>query len=140
MSAGNDAVSGHVFDTYAWVDYLAGGEGARKVAGLLDGPSGRLVTPATAVAELTERLLREGTEQSRIRQVIKFIGSRTEIYPCDEQVARRAGELNFEQKKKVKGWGMLDSLNYAVAAVLGCAFVTGDPHFKGFGKDVVFLR
>lgn len=140
MSArGKIGFAGHVFDTYAWIDYLAGGAGAERVAGLLDRTSGRLVTPATAVAELTERLLREGTEQSKIQHVIRFIRNKTEIYPCDEQVAYRAGELNFEQKKKVKGWSMLDSLNYAVAKVLGCDFVTGDPHFKDFGRDIVFL-
>jgi predicted nucleic acid-binding protein len=126
--------------TYAWVDYVAGGAAAKKVADLLDNPTGKLVTPATAVTELTERLLREGIEPNKIQQVIKFIGSKTEIYPCDEEVAYRAGELNFNQKKKVKDWGMLDSLNYAVAKMLHCIFVTGDPHFGGFKKEVIFLR
>lgn len=139
MSVEREDFAGHVFDTHAWVDYLAGSRGAKKVAEFLDKPSGQLVTPATAVAELTERLLREGIDQSKIQQVIKFIGSKTEIYPCDERVAYRAGELNFAQKKKAKDWGMLDSLNYAVANVLGCIFVTGDPHFKDFRKDVIFL-
>lgn len=140
MSTESARFAGHVFDTYAWVDYLAGGTASKKVADLLDRPSGRLVTPATAVAELTEKLLREGIEQPKIQQAIKFIGSKTKIYSCDEQVAYRAGELNYAQKKKVNGWDMLDSLNYAVASVLGCVFVTGDPHFKGFKEDVVFLR
>ena len=140
IERGGLTFAGHVFDTYAWVDYLAGGRGAKKVAELLDNPSGKLVTPATAVAELTERLLREGIDKSKIQQVIKFIGSKTEIYACDEEVAVRAGELNFAQKKKVKDWGMLDSLNYAIASVLHCIFVTGDPHFKDFKRDVIFLR
>lgn len=140
VERGGITFAGHVFDTHAWIDYLAGDKGAKKVAELLDRPAGKLVTPATAIAELTERLLREEIEQSKIHHVIKFIGSKTEIYPCDEQVARRAGELNFDQKKKVKGWGMLDSLNYAVASVLHCIFVTGDPHFAEFKKDVIFLR
>ena len=140
VERGGLTFAGHVFDTYAWVDYLAGGRGAKKVAELLDNPPGKLVTPATAVAELTEKLLREGIDQSKIQQVIKFIGSRTEIYPCDGQVAYRAGELNFAQKKKAKDWGMLDSLNYAVANVLRCIFVTGDPHFKDSKRDVIFLH
>lgn len=130
---------GHVFDTYAWIDYLAGGAAAKKIADLLNS-SGRLVTPSTAISELTEKLLREEVEQEKILQVIKFIGSKTEIYPCDEEVAYRAGELNFAQKKKMKGWGMLDSLNYAVAKNLNCVFVTGDPHFEHLSNDVVFLR
>ncbi|MEW6604048.1 MAG: PIN domain-containing protein [Thermoproteota archaeon] len=140
VERGSKTFAGHVLDTYAWVDYLAGDGGANKVAELLDNPHGKLVTPATAVAELTERLLREGIDKSKIQQVIKFIGSKSEIYPCDEEVAFRAGELNFAQKKKAKDWGMLDSLNYAVANVLRCRFVTGDPHFRDFKRDVVFLR
>jgi hypothetical protein len=130
--------TGHVLDT--WVDYVAGGAAAKKVADLLDNPTGKLVTPATAVAELTERLLREGIKPDKIQQIIKFIGSKTEIYPCDEEVAYRAGELNFNHKKKVQGWGMLVSLNYAAAKMLHCIFVTDDPHFRGFKKDAVFLR
>lgn len=119
---------------------MAGGAAAKKVADLLDNPTGKLVTPATAVAELTERLLREGIKPDKIQQIIKFIGSKTEIYPCDEEVAYRAGELNFNHKKKVQGWGMLVSLNYAAAKMLHCIFVTDDPHFRGFKKDAVFLR
>lgn len=135
----NRSFNGHVLDTHAWIDYLAGDRGARKVAELLASPSGKLITPATVIAELTERLLRDGIEKSKIQQVIKFIGSKTEIYPCDEQVAYQAGEINFTNKKNIRGWGMLDSLNYAVANILQCIFVTGDPHFKD-KNDVIFLR
>jgi hypothetical protein len=109
---------------------LAGDPGAKKVAGLLNRrqqSSVRLVTPTTAVPEMTETLLREGAEQSTIQQVIiRFIASGTKIYPCDAELAYRAGELNFEQKKKAKGWGILDSINYTVVFVLGCASVTGE--------------
>jgi len=130
---------GLVFDTFAWVDYLAGGNNAKRFAELLDDAAYKKFTPTTAVAELTEKLLREGVEKSKIDQVIKFIASKTIVYPCDQLVAHRAGEINFTQKKKVKDWGMLDSLNYAVASVLHCLFVTGDPHFKRF-QDIIFLQ
>ena len=131
---------GLVFDTFAWVDYLAGGNNAKRVAELLDDAAySKKFTPATAVAELTEKLLREGVDKSKIDQVIKFIASKTIVYPCDQLVAHRAGEINFTQKKKVKDWGMLDSLNYAVASVLHCLFVTGDPHFKRF-QNIIFLQ
>lgn len=129
-----------VFDTYAWVEYISGGTHANKIADLLANPAHgqKKVTPATVMAELTERLLREGVDQLKIEQVISFIASRTLIYPCDSEVAFHAGRIDFEQKKKVKDWGMFDSLNYAIARMLNCSFVTGDPHFKG-KKDVIFL-
>ena len=140
VTRGGITFAGYVFDTYAWIDYLAGGSGAKKVDELLGKQSSRLITPATVIAELTEKLLREGIDQSKIVQVIKFVASATKIYRCDEKVAYQAGELDFAEKKKTKGWGMLDSLNYAVAIVLRCIFVTGDPHFKDFKRDVIFLR
>lgn len=131
--------SGLVFDTYAWVEYIAGGKHADKISELLANPGlGPKVTPATVLAELTERLLRNGESHSKIERDIRFISSKTTIVPCDEGVAHRAGEINFAQKQKTKGWGMLDSLNYAVASVMQCQFVTGDPHFKDF-TDVIWI-
>ena len=131
--------SGLVFDTYAWVEYIAGGKYADKISELLASPSfSPKVTPATVLAELTERLLRNGDSHSKIERDIRFITSKTMVVQCDEKIAYRAGEINFTQKKKINGWGMLDSLNYAVASVMQCQFVTGDPHFKDF-PDVIWI-
>lgn len=130
---------GLVFDTFAWVEYIADGKHAKKVSDLLvDTGHRQKITPATVMAELTEKLLREGADQLKIKQAVEFIASKTMIVQCDEQIACRAGEINHAQKQKIKDWGMLDSLNYAVAKILNCQFVTGDPHFRGF-KDVIWL-
>lgn len=138
MSSKNNSNYGVVFDTYAWIDYISGGRHAKKVSDLLEDSQNQKVTPATVIAELTERLLREGIDQSKIEQILYFVKSRTKVYPCDPEVAFHAGQINFQEKKKVKDWGMLDSLNYAVARILDYSFVTGDPHFKG-KNDVIFL-
>jgi predicted nucleic acid-binding protein len=68
----------------------------------------------------------------------RFITRKTMVVPCDEKIAYRAGEINFTQKKENQRLGMLDSLNYAVANVMQCQFVTDDPHFKDFA-DVIWI-
>ncbi|HEX7032900.1 MAG TPA: PIN domain-containing protein [Nitrososphaera sp.] len=138
MSAGQNGV---VFDTYAWVEYIGKGRHSDRVGEILNNTHYlQKVTPATVIAELRDRLLRDNTEESRIDQMIRFIAYKTRIYPCDLQVAYIASQISYEQKhnRKVKDWGMLDSLNYAVAQILNCLFVTGDPHFKNM-NDVLFL-
>jgi predicted nucleic acid-binding protein len=130
--------SGFVFDTYAWIEYIANSKHAKKVADLLKNARHKKVTPATVIAELTEKLFREGSDRSQIQQIINFIANKTLIVQCDSGVAFRAGEISYTQKMKMRDWGMLDSLNYAVARILNYKFVTGDPHFKGF-KDVVWI-
>ncbi len=131
--------AGVVFDTYAWIEYIADAKHAGKISELLNGSRYKQkATPATAIAEITEKLFREGVVRSKIEQINRFIASKTSIIHCDNEVAFRAGELNSVQKKNIKDWGMLDSLNYAVARMLNCKFVTGDPHFRGF-KDIIWI-
>jgi predicted nucleic acid-binding protein len=59
--------------------------------------------------------------------------------PLEEELARAAGELNFERKKKVKGWGMADSIILATARRAGSRIVTGDPHFRDLTEEAIML-
>lgn len=42
-------------------------------------------------------------------------------------------------KKRIKGWGMADSIILATARVSDAKVITGDEHFKGL-KEAVFLE
>jgi predicted nucleic acid-binding protein len=50
-----------------------------------------------------------------------------------------AGELNFERKKRVKGWGMADSIILATARRAGSRIVTGDSHFRDLTEETIML-
>lgn len=126
-----------VFDAYAWVEYALDGPNADVVAAYLEGPS-PVLTPASVVAELTEAMLRDHVETKLMDRVLAFVRSRSLVIAVDADVARRAGELNHERKKKVKGWGMLDSFVYAVTLLHGGKVVTGDQHFMNL-KNAVYL-
>ena len=126
-----------VFDACAWVEYALGTAKSQTVADLLDSASEAL-TPASVVAELKESLPRHGIGSRTIFQIIRYIESRTIVVGIDAAVAERAGQINFERKKTVRDWGMLDSLVYSVALIRNARILTGDPHFKRLG-NVVYI-
>ena len=56
----------------------------------------------------------------------------------DEAIYELAGRINFLQKKRVKGWGMVDSLILTTAKIYGLTIVTGDKYFKNI-KNVIMI-
>jgi predicted nucleic acid-binding protein len=123
-----------VLDSFAWIEYFDGTSAGERVQNFLE--TGRVTTPAIVVAELSEKHRRLNRE---FGPKYDFIRARTSIVPLEEELARTAGELNFERKKKVKGWGMADSIILATARRSGSKVVTGDPHFKDLPEETISL-
>ncbi len=98
--------------------------------------TGHVVTPAIVVAELSEKYRRLNRE---FGSKYDFVKARTSIVPLEEELARAAGEINFERKKRVKGWGMADSIVLATARSSGSRIVTGDLHFKDLVEETILL-
>ena len=48
-----------------------------------------------------------------------------------------AGEINFDNKKKIKNWGMSDSIILATAKLLNAKVLTGDKHFRNFNSVMI---
>jgi predicted nucleic acid-binding protein len=126
-----------IFDAYAWVEYALGTEKAGKIAEYLDGEE-EVYTPASVLAELKEAMLRHGVKESAAKDIMTYIRSRTVVLSIDSDLAELAGLVNFRNKKRIEGWGMLDSFVYAAAMAKSGRVLTGDPHFKGL-PDVVLL-
>ena len=123
-----------VLDTFAWIEYFNGTSAGEKVQDFLE--TGLALTPAIVIAELSEKHKRLNRE---FGPKYDFVKARTSIVPLEEELARVAGELNFERKKKVKCWGMADSIILATARRAGSRIVTGDPHFKDLNEETIML-
>jgi len=123
-----------VLDSFAWIEYFNGTTAGEKVQSFLE--AGRVLTPAIVVAELSEKHKRLNRE---FGPKYDFVKARTSIVPLEEELARVAGELNFERKKRVKGWGLADSIILATARRSKSKVVTGDPHFKDLVDETIFL-
>ncbi len=96
--------------------------------------TGEVLTPTIVVAELSEKYRRLGEE---FGPRFDFIRSRSRMVQLDDELARLAGETNFQRKKRVKGWGMADSIVLATGRQWRARIVTGDPHFKDLGGEIV---
>jgi predicted nucleic acid-binding protein len=123
-----------VLDSFAWIEYFNGTSAGERVQNFLE--TGLVVTPAIVVAELSEKHKRLNRD---FGPKYDFVKARTSIVPLEEELARVAGELNFERKKRVKGWGMADSIVLATARRSGSRIVTGDPHFRDLTEETIML-
>jgi len=123
-----------VLDSFAWIEYFNGTNAGEKVQSFLE--TGRALTPAIVVAELSEKHRRLNRE---FGPKYDFVKARTSVVPLEEELARVAGELNFDRKKTVKGWGMADSIVLATARQSKSIIVTGDSHFKDLTEETILL-
>ncbi|HYY91378.1 MAG TPA: type II toxin-antitoxin system VapC family toxin [Candidatus Dormibacteraeota bacterium] len=118
-------------DSFAWIEYFSGSRAGERVREHIESSHG--ATPTIVVAELSEKYRRTGGE---LGARFDFIRSRTRLVPLDEELARTAGELNFQRKKKVHGWGMADSIVLASGRQRQAKILTGDPHFKDLPETI----
>lgn len=122
-----------LLDSYAWIEFFSGSEKGMKVKRILE--LHECFTSIVSIAEITMWCLRNDLFPK------KFIGtmhSYSKILQITEHISELAGKINFEHKKKIKNWGMLDSFIYASARIYGLKTLTGDPHFKNL-EDVEML-
>jgi len=129
-----------VIDTFAWVEYLLGSKVGAQAKQRIE--SSGTMTPSVVLLELTKWYLREieagRRKEADMQEQLAFVQTSSEVVPLDTSLARRAGELDFLMKKRIKGWPVADSIIYATAKARSADVVTGDPHFKGL-DDVLFL-
>jgi len=72
------------------------------------------VTPSIIVAEISRKLEKEielGNETSDGRQKrLDFISANSQVVALDFDLAVTAGKTDLEMKKKIKDWGLADSI------------------------------
>jgi|SRR3989344_2032150 len=114
-----------LLDSYAWIELFLGTEKGKKVKELLE--KGKHYISIVSIAEITEWSLKNKIETKNLIDVIKKI---SEVINLNEEIVELAGKINFERKKIIKDWGMLDSLIYATALLYNLKILTGDKHFE----------
>jgi predicted nucleic acid-binding protein len=70
---------------------------------------------------------------------IEFIIASSQILDLTFDTATIAGENAVEMKKKVTGWGLVDSIVLMQAREAGAKVVTGDEHFRKV-KEAIFIK
>jgi len=131
----------HVIDSYAWIEYFKASPEGERAKKYVEGEGS--ATPSIVVAEVSRKLLREveggkETMDQRTRH-IEFIRASSQILDLTFDTATIAGENAVEMKKKVTGWGLVDSIVLMHAREAGAKVVTGNEHFHKI-KEAIFIK
>jgi len=89
------------------------------------------------IAEFTDKYVREKLDPS---DRLAFIKNRSIVADLDYQIAEIAGRLSAERRKKVKGWGLVDSIVLATSRSQQSKVVTGDDHFSDLKDEVIMIE
>lgn len=122
----------YVIDSYAWVEYFRGTKEGAAAKEYIEKKSN--ATCSMTIAELAEKYRRENKDFS---EDFNFIVSKSEIIDLSSDIALAAGEINFENKKKIKNWGMSDAVILATARMFNAKVVTGDEHFRNLNAVMI---
>jgi len=122
-----------LLDSCMWVELFLGSEKGKEVEKLLI--EKECFTSIVSIGEITNWGLNEGLDY---KDLILRIKKLSKIVNIDENIMELAGKMNYERKKKLHNWGMLDSLIYASARIYGLDVLTMDHHFEGLEGAVVW--
>lgn len=125
----------YFIDSYSWIAYLNGSLGGQKVRDILIG-NNEVYTLSLNVAEVISRIKRMGGNTDL---VYKAITLNSKIIPVDQETAKQAGLFHAEIRKKIKDFGLVDSIILIISKNLNLKIVTGDEHFRGM-KKIIFIN
>ncbi|HDJ89464.1 MAG TPA: type II toxin-antitoxin system VapC family toxin [Thermoprotei archaeon] len=127
----------YVIDSYAWLEYFMGTNAGEKIKSIIEGFDEKF-TPSICIAEVYAKTLKvEG--RGIAEEQLNFIKEHSAIVPLDEKIAVEAAKIDVDMKKKIKGWGLADSIVYATGRIKGALILTGDKHFMDL-DGVVFIK
>ncbi len=125
----------YIIDTYAWIEYLTGSKQGRTLQVLFNDKNNKLITMECCLAELKDYCLRRTAEFNKVYDIIK---KNSVVLPVLISHWLEASQIKHEIRKKVKDFGLIDSILVAKQNELKCRIVSGDRHFKGM-RNVVYI-
>ena len=116
---------GLIFDTSAWIELFLGNSEKAEDALKND----KIYTSIATFSEVVNWCFKNEKEKC-IDEYIKAIRNASSILNIDDNIALTSGKINFERKKIVKNWGMMDSIILSTAIFYNLRILTKDSHFK----------
>lgn len=123
----------YLVDSFAWMEYFMGSERGAKVKKIIGDAASECMVSAINLAEVYSKSIRvDGMDRAEERRF--FIQSRCAVVEVNDELAVDAAKIDVEMKKKVKGWGLADSIVLATARAAGAKIITWDKHFSGLAE------
>jgi len=114
-------------DTYAWIEYLEGSNEGEKVREILEEGEQEIFTPSIVLAELSDAIIK-GKVGINWNDLLKLIKIKTNIIFINEDIAKNAGIIKAELRKKHSGVGLIDCIILSISRAKKSVLITGDPH------------
>ena len=127
----------YVIDSFAWIEYFMGTKAGEKAKPIIEGVDEK-ITPTICLAEVYAKTTKAESQELAEKQRT-FIKEKSALAPLDETIAVESAKIDVIMKKKIKGWGLADSIVYAIGITKKAEIVTGDEHFKNL-KNVIFIK
>ena len=124
-----------MIDSFAWFEYFLGSSAGAKARPFIESSKG--MTPTVVIAELSEKYRREDLA---FTEDLDFILGKTRVASLDAKIAQKAGALSHERKRKVRRWGLADSIILATAREYKAKIVTGDEHFRDLVDEAIMIK
>lgn len=129
-------MSNYVLDAYAWIEYLNGTENGEKIRKWFTDSKNSFFTHKVTFAETISVTKRRGFDPEI---AAKAIGSLSQLYEGDLSFFKDVGLLHAELRQRIQRFGLADTFVLLTARKCNAKIITGDPHFQGFGKEIIFL-
>jgi len=124
----------YIIDSYAWIEYFMGTMAGEKVKPIIECLEEK-ITPTICLAEIYAKTLKAESQELAEKQRI-FIKERSALAPLDEKIAIESAKIQLTMKRKIKGWGLADSIVYATGLTKNAEIVTGDEHFNNLKNEI----
>ncbi len=121
-------------DAYAWIEYLDGSPRGARVRNHLENPENTILTSPVTLAEIVSKFLRTRRDP---KVAVKAVESNSNVPTIGQGLARLAGELHAEEKKRKPDFGLADAFVLAMARSRSSKVLTGDPHFRDIPEAVM---
>ncbi len=121
-------------DAYAWIEYLDGTSKGTTVRDIVEDAHNTCTTSAVTLAEVVSKFIRNGRDP---KIALKALEDNSNVLVADLALARLAGEIHAEERKKAKDFGLADAFVLATARSKGSRVLTGDPHFNNIPEAVM---
>ncbi len=124
----------YVIDAYAWIEYFIESNKGKKVKEIVELQDNEIFTSVITIAEVSSIGAREKRD---VELGNKTLLSLSNVYFINLELAKEAGILHAEIRKKIKDFGLADIFVLLTARKLGAKILTGNPHFKRFKEAIL---
>ena len=123
-------------DSWAWIEYFIGSKGGLVLKKLLENRNNKLITMECTASELKSYCLRTGNDFEQMYSALK---RNSIILPVLTSHWLDAAEIRHEVRKRVKDFGLIDSVVVAKQNEINCKIISGDRHFKSL-KNIIYIE